>query len=126
MKLRATMLAVLTLALAGVSPSAEAHHSFAVFDRSRQTWITGTVKQFQWTNPHSWIQLMVPGDNGATVEWSLEGGSPSILVRNGWKRTVLAPGDQVKVLIYPLKTGEPGGSFIEVHKADGVVLYYHG
>ncbi len=106
--------------------AAQAHHSFAVFDRSRQVTISGTVKQFQWTNPHCWIQVVVAGDNGAQVEWSLEGGSPNILGRNGWKRTALSPGEHVSVLIYPLKTGEPGGSFLEVHKADGTVLYYHG
>ena len=124
--MKAAMTAVCAAALALAAGSADAHHSFAVFDRSRQVSITGTVKQFQWTNPHCWIQLEVPGENGASAEWSLEGGSPNILVRNGWKRTVLAPGERVTVLIYPLKTGEPGGSFLEVHKADGKVLYYHG
>ncbi len=119
-------LAAFAAALALAAAPADAHHSFAVFDRSRQTSVSGTVKAFQWTNPHCWIQLLVAGDNGASVEWSLEGGSPNILGRNGWKRTVLAPGDHVTVLIYPLKTGEPGGSFLEVHKADGTVLYYHG
>ncbi len=113
-------------ALALAASPAGAHHSFAVFDRSRQTSISGTVKQFEWTNPHCWIQLLVVDDKGSSVEWSLEGGSPNILGRNGWKRTTLAPGDHVTVLIYPLKTGEPGGSFLEVHKADGTVLYYHG
>ena len=113
-------------ALALVASPAAAHHSFAVFDRSRETSIRGTVKQFEWTNPHCWIQLLVADDKGSSVEWSLEGGSPNILGRNGWKRTALAPGDHVTVLIYPLKTGEPGGSFLVVHKADGTVLYYHG
>ncbi len=105
---------------------ASAHHSFAVFDHTRQTSISGTVKDFQWANPHCWIDLMVAGDDGSAVQWSLEGGSPNILVRNGWKRTALKPGDRVSVLLYPLKTGLPGGSFLEVHKADGTVLFYHG
>lgn len=69
---------------------------------------------------------MVKGEDGSEVEWSLEGGSPNILSRNGWKRTVLQPGDKVRILIYPLKSGEPGGSFLEVHKEDGSVYYYHG
>lgn len=114
-------------ALAGsLSSPAFAHHSFAVFDRTRQMTLTGVVKEFQWTNPHSWIQLVVADKDGGAQEWSLEGGSPSILVRNGWKRTSLKPGDRVSILIYPLKTGEPGGSFLEVRKADGSVFYYHG
>ena len=120
---RSTLRCALLLILA---PQAFAHHSGAIFEDQKSTTLSGTVKAFQWTNPHCWIQLLVAGDNGASVEWSLEGGSPNILGRNGWKRTVLAPGDHVTVLIYPLKTGEPGGSFLEVHKADGTVLYYHG
>ena len=120
------LIAILTIFAAGFPPPALAHHSFAVFDRARQVTISGVIKEFQWTNPHSWIQLLVTDKEGNTQECSLEGGSPSILVRNGWKRVSLAPGDRVTVLIYPLKTGEPGGSFLEVHKADGSVLYYHG
>jgi hypothetical protein len=103
-----------------------AHHSFAMFDRSREMRVEGVVRLFQWTNPHSWIQLLVTDAQGQTVEWSLEGGSPNILGRDGWKRTSLAPGDKVSVLIYPLKDGGAGGSFLEVHKDDGEVFYYHG
>jgi hypothetical protein len=102
-----------------------AHHSFAMFDRQAERWIEGTVTEFQWTNPHTFIQVAVP-QNGRTVVWSLEGGSPNILSRNGWRRTALRPGDKVRMLIYPLRNGEPGGSFVEVHKDDGAVYYYHG
>jgi hypothetical protein len=122
-KLLALVAAVAAFAIA---PAAVAHHSFAMFDRSREVTIVGVVKEFQWTNPHSWIQLIVADKSGATTEWSLEGGSPGILSRDGWKRTSLAPGDKVTAVIYPLKTGLPGGSFLEIHKADGTVLYYHG
>lgn len=118
------VLGALVVAAAPLS-SASAHHSFAMFDKSAEKWIEGTVTQFQWTNPHTFIQVLVPKTNG-TVEWSLEGGSPNILARNGWKRTSLKPGDKVKVLIYPLRSGQPGGSFVEVHSTDGTVLYYHG
>lgn len=105
---------------------ANAHHSFGMFDSTQEVWLEGTVSEFQWTNPHAWIQIMVTADDGTEAQWSLEGGSPNILSRNGWKRTVLQPGDKVKILIYPLKSGEPGGSFLEVHKDDGSVYYYHG
>lgn len=116
-----------SLLLGGMAPlPASAHHSFAMFDNTHEIWIEGTIKEFQWTNPHTWIQVTVTGADGKPVEWSLEGGSPSILSRNGWKRTVLQPGDKVRILLYPLKTGEPGGSFLEVHKQDGSVYYYHG
>src|SRR5512139_3657096 len=103
-----------------------AHHSFAMFDRDRSIVITGVVREFQWTNPHTWIQVTVTDAAGKQTEWSLEGGSPGILSRNGWKRTSLKAGDKVTIEIYPLKSGEPGGSFIEITKADGSKIYYHG
>lgn len=112
------------LAMVPFSP-AHSHHSFAMFDKTKETWLEGTVSEFQWSNPHTFIQLVVPGRDRA-VEWSLEGGSPNILSRNGWRRTSLKPGDKVRVLIYPLRSGQPGGSFLEVHRQDGTVLYYHG
>lgn len=119
-------LAVLSAALLGVgSVGAVAHHSFAMYDKQHEMWLKGTVKDFQWTNPHTFIQLRVETD-GKVVEWSLEGGSPNILARDGWKRTALTVGENVRILIYPLKNGQPGGSFLEVHKEDGTVLYYHG
>ena len=118
---------LLCMLLTGLVPlPVSAHHSFGMFDSKREIWVEGTIDEFQWTNPHTWIQIKVAGADGTSVVWSLEGGSPSILSRNGWKRTVLKEGDKVRILIYPLKTGEPGGSFIEVHKEDGSVYYYHG
>ena len=124
-KWRPILAAVALIAGAGGAPAAFAHHSFAMFDKSKETWLEGTVRQFQWANPHTFIQVETR-ENGKTVEWSLEGGSPNILSRNGWKRTSLTPGEPVRVLIYPLRDGRPGGSFLEVHKQDGSVLYYHG
>ena len=123
--MKAPAIGIAMLALTAATPVL-AHHSFAVFDHSRQITVSGVIKDFQWTNPHTWIQLLVTDKDGKTIEWSLEGGSPNILVRNGWKRTSLEAGDHVTVLLYPLKSGEPGGSFLEVHKPDGAVLYYHG
>jgi hypothetical protein len=107
-------------------PAAFAHHSVTMFDREHTRTLQGEVKELQWTNPHSWIQLLVTDDAGNTVEWSFEGGSPGIMGRNGWKRNSLLPGEKVTIEFYPLKTGEPGGCFIEITKADGSKLYYHG
>jgi hypothetical protein len=118
--------ATLTALILSVPTPAPAHHSFSMFDRERTITITGVVREFQWTNPHSWIQVTVVDASGKQTEWSLEGGSPGILSRNGWKRTSLKAGDKVTVEIYPLKDGTPGGSFIEITKADGSKLYYHG
>ena len=103
-------------AAAAVSASAPAfaHHSFAMFDNQKNVTLEGTVKEFQWTNPHSWIQLMVKDPSGKDVEWSIEGGSPNGLSRGGWKRTSLKPGDKATVVIHPLKDGTNGGSLATV------------
>ena len=120
------LLVAMALLLAGLPREAPAHHSFAMFDRERSIVISGVIREFQWTNPHTWIQVTVTDATGKQTEWSLEGGSPGILSRNGWKRGSLQAGDTVTIEIYPLKSGEPGGSFIEVTKSDGSKLYYHG
>jgi len=114
--------------------SSNAHHSFAMFDDQSEMWLEGTISLFQWTNPHTFIHVLVEAsgeennmiDLDVPIEWSLEGGSPNILSRNGWKRTSLEEGERVRVLIYPLKDGNAGGTFLEIHKEDGTVLYYHG
>ena len=109
------------LALAGVAvvslaaAPAFAHHSFAMFDNQKNVTLDGTVKEFQWTNPHSWIQLVVKDPaTGKEVEYSIEGGSPNGLSRGGWKRTSLKPGDKATVVIHPLKDGTNGGSLVTV------------
>ena len=91
-----------------------AHHSFAMFDNTKEMTLEGTIKEFQWTNPHTWIQVMVKDASGKEVEWSIEGGSPNSLSRSGWKRTSLKPGDKVTVVTRPLKNGEPGGSLVRI------------
>jgi hypothetical protein len=100
---------------------AQAHHSFAMFDRARPIEIAGTVREFQWVNPHTWIQIDVPGTGGLT-EWSIEGRSPNVLARRGWTRNSVRPGDRVTLTIYPLLNGNPGGAIITVKFADGRVL----
>ncbi len=102
--------------------TATAHHSAAMFDRDKQVSLNGTIVQFEWTNPHSWIQIDVPNENGGTDRWSVECNSPNNLVRMGWKSTSLKPGDKVTILIHPLRNGEKGGSFLSVTLPDGTVL----
>ena len=91
--------------------TARAHHSAAMFDDTKVVELHGAVKELQWANPHIWLQVLVPGE-GATVEWSIEGGSPNSLSRQGWRRTTFQSGDDVIVRIYPMKDGTPAGSFI--------------
>ena len=103
------------------SGSATAHHSFAMFDNTKDTTLVGVVKEFQWTNPHTWLQLMVD-ENGQQVEWSIEGSSPNGLARRGWTRTSFKPGDKVTVVIHPLKDGTKGGSYVKATLPDGKTL----
>jgi hypothetical protein len=114
---------VLALVLVAAATPASSHHSFSMFERDKQITLRGTVKEFQWTNPHSWIQLTVPGASGAAaVEWAIEGGSPNQLVRTGWAKDSLKPGDQVTVVTKPLRNGGPGGSLVSVTLPTGQVL----
>ncbi|MGA9883964.1 MAG: DUF6152 family protein [Candidatus Acidiferrales bacterium] len=101
---------------------AEAHHSAAMFDHTKTVKLVGTVVQFGWTNPHSWISVDVPNASGKTERWSVECNSPNNLARMGWKSTSLKPGDKVTILIHPLRNGDKGGSFMSATLADGAVL----
>ena len=95
-----------------------AHHSGAMFDDKMSTTLTGTVKDFQWTNPHCWIQVLVPGQQSPT-EWSVEMGSPSQLFRGGWRQSTLKAGDKITVVIHPMRDGTKGGLFVSAVGADG-------
>lgn len=95
-----------------------AHHSGAMFDDKKSVTLTGTVRAFQWTNPHCWIQLLVPEDPGP-VEWSVEMGAPSQLFRAGWRPTTLKPGSRITVVIHPMRDGTHAGSFMSATAEDG-------
>jgi hypothetical protein len=99
-----------------------AHHSFAMFDLTKKIELHGVVKEFQWTNPHTWIQLIVTDENGVETEWSLEGAPVNMLVRSGWKSTSLKPGDVITVTGSPLVDGRPGATYDVIVFADGTEL----
>lgn len=107
---------------AAVGAPALAHHSYAMFDAQQNKQLDGTVQAFKWTNPHSYIEVLVTDDKGQTQTWGVECGSPAQMVRAGWKSTSLKPGDHVVVTVHPLRDGTPGGSFVQVQTADGKVL----
>ena len=111
---RIVLLATGVAAIAFAAAPAFAHHSFAMFDNQKAVTLEGTVKDFQWTNPHVWIQIAVPNAAAKEVEWSIELGSVSTLSRQGWKRTSLKPGDKAVVVIHPLRDGSSGGSMMTV------------
>jgi hypothetical protein len=111
-----------TVLLIGLATSAAAHHSGAGIDRTKQVTVQGTVKEFRWTNPHSWIDLEVVNSKGATDVWSIEMNPPPFLIRAGWTRSSLKSGDKVGVTLNPMRDGTPGGIFVSVTLADGRVL----
>jgi len=118
--------AAAAMLFAAVVP-ASAHHSDAMFASDKEVVLNGTVKQFQYTNPHSWIQLLVAGDAGAQpVEWSIETGAPIVLLRAGIKPTALKPGDRITLRAHPLKDGSAGGSLIDIKKEDGTTMSLRG
>jgi hypothetical protein len=92
-----------------------------MFDDQRSDTLHGTVKAFQWTNPHCWIQLVVPGQP-APAEWSIEMGSPSQLFRAGWRPKSLQPGDKITIVIHPLRDGSNGGLYVSATLADGKAI----
>jgi hypothetical protein len=112
---------VLVLAATAAVPAA-AHHSYVAFDRTRELTLTGVVREFQWTNPHAWIQLVVLDERGREREWGLELGSPNMMARTGWKRTTVKPGDKVVAVVNPMKSGRPNGALVRITLPDGRVL----
>jgi hypothetical protein len=99
--------ASLFLMMSASAGGAWAHHSVATFDRDHPLTINGTVEQFMYSNPHTWIYLSVPDGKGGTQAWHLEGGAVNMLVRQGWSNKTLQPGMKVKLLIAPRKDGTP-------------------
>ena len=118
MKRMAIGLAAAAVALSG---GASAHHSFAMFDQRRIMTLEGTVTEFQWTNPHAFIELDV-AQQGRTVHWSIELNSPNNLRRQGWSRTSLRPGEEVTLRMNPLRDGHRGGLFLYLTKENGTEL----
>ena len=109
------------LALCGAA-RVQAHHSFAMFDTTNRITPTGTVTQFQWTNPHAYIEIDVPDGANPPKHWTVELGSTSILQQGGWKFTDVKPKQTVTVVISPLRSGQPAGLLVRITLADGRVL----
>ena len=96
-----------------------AHHSFAMFDNAKEIIVTGVVTEFQWTNPHTWIEMDVADESGQLKHWSIEGGSVIGLSREGWTRNTVKVGDKVILVAHPLRDGTPGGSLMGITLPDG-------
>ncbi len=113
---------LLALVLSIAPLTAGAHHSFAMFDMQKERTLVGTVKNFQWTSPHSWLDVLVSEPSGAQVQWSIEMGAPGTLYRHGWRQQSVKPGDKITVVVHPLRDGRAGGSLVSATLADGTHL----
>jgi len=116
----ATLLGAGVLVVGAVHLSA--HHSAIAYDRNADVELTGTIREFQYTNPHSWLYVQVVDKTGQTVDWGFEAEGPSTLLRAGIKVSLLKPGEKISVKGHPLKDGRPAAILVSVTKADGSVL----
>ena len=114
---------VLASAIAAFAGPALAHHSFAMFDHEKTMTLSGTVKEFEWTNPHAWLHIVATDEKtGKPVEWSFEMGGVGQVAQQGWKPDSVKPGDKITVEGHPLKDGSRGGQYRIATLADGRTL----
>jgi hypothetical protein len=121
--LRSAAMAIAAAATVCAAGSASAHHSTAMFDMTKDVSLQGTIKEFQWTNPHTFIYIDVPNGSGGTDVYGIEGMSPNYLARVGWDKHTLSTGEKVELIIHPLKDGRKGGFDVSVKKPDGTLMY---
>ena len=121
--MKIVLAALLSAGIAGIATvDLSAHHSAIAYDRDADVELTGTVREFQYTNPHSWLYVQVVDKAGQTVDWGFEAEGPSTLLRAGIKVSLLKPGEKVTVKGHPLKDGRPAALLVSVTKTDGSVL----
>jgi hypothetical protein len=101
---------------------AMSHHSNSAYEVEKIVTLTGVVKEWKWSNPHTWLYLTVDDGKGGKVEWAVEGRAPGVLGRAGWDRTILKPGEKVTVHMSPAKDGTHIGIIARVTKEDGTIL----
>ena len=115
------ILAAAALAVSAAGP-ALAHHSFAMFDRDKNVTMSGTVTEFEWTNPHVWIHMSAPDSGGKPVVWSFEMQAIQADMAGGWRADSVKPGDKVSIEFHPLKDGSRGGQLVSAVLANGTRL----
>jgi hypothetical protein len=117
----AVTLAVGAICGLGFAP-AYAHHSFAMYDMTKVSTVEGTVGKFEWSNPHSWLFVVVPGSDGAESTYGFEMSSVGELLRRGWTKTAVKPGDKIKVSFHPFRDGSPAGQYQNAWTGDGKLI----
>ncbi len=106
-----------------VAGPAAAHHSFAMFDKSKEVELkNAVVVEWQWTSPHTWLYVMVPNGKGQSLRYTIEGGNPGLMRRQGFGKGSLAAGDHITVFMSPLRSGQPGGAINAVKLPNGSLL----
>ena len=118
----AILIAASIAGLLSTSEIALAHHSNAMFDKSQVRQVTATVREFQWTNPHIWIQVLIEDEDGEQEEWSIEGGGPNTLFRKGWRPNSFKPGDVVEFKLFPMHDGSNAALFVGARFSSGETL----
>lgn len=111
--------ASLAITLLMANSRALAHHSIAGFDRNNPIIVTGTLREFVWANPHTWIYLEVPNDKGVLEEWKLEGISVAGMARSGWSKKMLTAGQKLRIRVAPRRDGENGGEWLDIMEING-------
>jgi len=118
--MKSKIIGTTAIVLAVFLVQAQAHHSSSMFDKEKMITISGTVKEFEWTNPHSWLHVVtVDSATSLNIEWAFEMGSVSVIAAQGWKVNSVKPGDKITISGHPLKDGSHGGQYRSVTLADG-------
>ena len=120
--MRAIVTSLASAAILFCAAPAQSHHSNVAYEVTKVITITGVVKEFRWVNPHTWLHLMVDEANGGKVEWQVEGRAPGVLLRAGWTKASLKPGEKVTVDMSPAKDGTKVGIIARITKEDGTIL----
>jgi hypothetical protein len=121
MRIHFALAAVFGAALINATPGL-AHHSNVAFEVTKVVTISGVVKVFEWRNPHTWVILTIDDGKGGKVDWAVEGRAPGVLLRAGWTKNSLQPGEMITVDMSPAKDGSKTGLVARVIKADGTIL----
>ena len=100
----------------------QAHHSTAMFDDQREITVTGIIKEFQYTNPHSWLIIDVTNDDGSVTTWGFEAEGPTTLTRSGIRKSTLPPGTKITITGHPMKDGRSAAAWVVAELEDGTVL----
>lgn len=124
--IRALLLTVFTAAAFMIAPSVEAHHSGTMFDGEKEVTVEGVVKEFQFTNPHSWLLVDVTDEDGTVTTWGFEAEGPTTLMRRKIRLSDFSPGTKVTITGHPMKDGRPAAAWTKAVRADGAEFYPRG